>query len=58
MGGKRRGKHFYARLIRAYAAFSPSLKKRKNPFKIWGEKVSTLDSGFIYSDAISDKSHL
>lgn len=58
MGGKRRGKHFYARLsgLGSYVDLSPSFKK--NPFKIWGEKVSALDSGFIHSDAISDHSHL
>lgn len=32
--------------------------KIKSPFKIWGEKVSKLDSGLIYSDAIPDNSHV
>lgn len=31
---------------------------KKNPCKILGEKVSKLDTGFIYSDALPDNSHL
>lgn len=57
MAGREDGNISVLHLMGSGHVLSLSLKK-KSPFKIWGEKVSKLDSGLIYSDAIPDHSHV